>query len=173
VVSPRWFIPGAPVGLSSDARVVVREVRKRDKRIRVERDDGRQGSWWLDFDSVRRPGYDGFAGRVEPKSWSAPGRFSRITTTAHVSRGGTGVNAFRACVLVGRQKSGSRHADPLLHLARQTFCARGKNPREALGRALVLGGESIKKRSGAFAGLAGYSKSNRKSRRIRRRSKRY
>lgn len=56
VMLPRWFILGAPLGLSTDTRVVVREVRKRDKRARVERDDGRQGSWWVDFDALRTPG---------------------------------------------------------------------------------------------------------------------
>lgn len=53
IVFTRWFVPGYPVGISTDTRLVVREVRKRDKRIRVERDDGREGSWWLDFDAVR------------------------------------------------------------------------------------------------------------------------
>ena len=53
IVCPRWFVPGYPVGLTMDTRCVVREVRKRDKRVRVERDDGRQGSYWLDFEAVR------------------------------------------------------------------------------------------------------------------------
>lgn len=53
VVSPRWFIPGPVVGLSVDARAVVRELRPRDRRARVERDDGRPGAWWVDFDALR------------------------------------------------------------------------------------------------------------------------
>lgn len=56
VVFPRWFVPGTPVGASVDTRLVVREVRKRDRRIRCERDDGRPGSWWLDTDAVRKQG---------------------------------------------------------------------------------------------------------------------
>lgn len=56
IVVSRWFKPGHPAGLSTDTRAVVREVRPRDKRMRVERDDGRQGSWWLSFDEARRYG---------------------------------------------------------------------------------------------------------------------
>jgi hypothetical protein len=56
IMMPRWFISGEPMGLSTDTRVVVREVRKRDQRARVERDDGRQGSWWVDFSALRAVG---------------------------------------------------------------------------------------------------------------------
>lgn len=56
VLLPRWFVPGFPVGLSVDARCVVREISKREGRLRVERDDGREGSWWVDVDAMRRPG---------------------------------------------------------------------------------------------------------------------
>lgn len=54
VVLPRWFIPGYPLGISADTAVVVREVKK--DRLRVERDDGRQGSWWVNLEAVRRFG---------------------------------------------------------------------------------------------------------------------
>jgi hypothetical protein len=56
IVVPRWFIMGIPVGVPSDTRCVVREIIKRDKRARVERDDGRGGSWWVDFDAIRHFG---------------------------------------------------------------------------------------------------------------------
>ena len=55
-VVPRWFIPGFPVGLTSDTWAVIREIRRKDKRARIERDDGRAGSWWVDFDAIRRLG---------------------------------------------------------------------------------------------------------------------
>jgi hypothetical protein len=56
IMVPRWFVPGYPLGIGSDTRVVVREVRKRDKRARVEREDGREGSWWVDCDALRAYG---------------------------------------------------------------------------------------------------------------------
>lgn len=56
IVFPRWFIQGTPVGASTDTALVVREIVKRDKRARCERDDGRQGSWWVDFGHVRKQG---------------------------------------------------------------------------------------------------------------------
>lgn len=56
IVCPRWFIPGSVLGIGVDTRTVVREIHKRDKRLRVELDDGRQGSWWVDFDAVRHFG---------------------------------------------------------------------------------------------------------------------
>ena len=56
IVVSRWFVPHPIVGLLPDTRTRVVEIRARDKRIRVERDDGRQGSWWLDMSAVRRFG---------------------------------------------------------------------------------------------------------------------
>lgn len=53
LVAPRWFVSGYPVGLPVDAMCRVAEVRRKDRRLRVERDDGRPGSWWLDFDATR------------------------------------------------------------------------------------------------------------------------
>lgn len=51
IVTSLRFVPGYPVGLSSDTRCVVREILNR--RVRVERDDGREGSWWIDVTGVR------------------------------------------------------------------------------------------------------------------------
>lgn len=52
-------------------------------------------------------------------------------------------------------------------------CAYGRNPRIATAAALRQIASTVQSRKGTFAGLAGYSKTNRKSRRVRRRSKRY
>lgn len=56
IVAPRWGIMrlGEPIGLSVDTRCEVVEVRKRDKRVCVKREDGRGGLFWLDFDAVRK-----------------------------------------------------------------------------------------------------------------------
>lgn len=51
VVCARWFTPGYPLALSVDTRCTV--VERRDGRYRVEREDGRQGSWWMDRNSLR------------------------------------------------------------------------------------------------------------------------
>lgn len=58
VVSPLSpvFRPLEPIGLSVDTRCEVVEVRKRDKRVCVRREDGRGGLFWLDFDAVRKWG---------------------------------------------------------------------------------------------------------------------
>lgn len=58
VLLTRWFVPGYPCGIPTDARVVVRARRAGDRqgRYRVERDDGREGSWWVDGDSLRQQG---------------------------------------------------------------------------------------------------------------------
>ena len=56
IVLPRFYIAGNPTGLSVDTRSIVKEVRKDLKRLRVERDDGRLGSWWVDFGAVRKVG---------------------------------------------------------------------------------------------------------------------
>jgi hypothetical protein len=55
VVVPLSFIPGSPIGLTSDTRCVVRETRT--DRVRVEREDGHAGSWWIDRTNVRRYGH--------------------------------------------------------------------------------------------------------------------
>ena len=52
VVVPTHYVAGSPIGLTTGTRCVVREVSK-EGRVRVERDDGRPGSWWLDTTSVR------------------------------------------------------------------------------------------------------------------------
>lgn len=53
VLFTKRFIPGYPIGLCAETRCVVREIRKRECRMRVERDDGREGSWWVNFDDMR------------------------------------------------------------------------------------------------------------------------
>jgi hypothetical protein len=55
VVAPLRFIPGYPLGLSRDARCVVRKVSA--GRVLLERDDGREGAWWVDACDVRVWGF--------------------------------------------------------------------------------------------------------------------
>lgn len=45
VVTARWLVRGYCMSLGTDTRCIVREVSS--GRVRVERDDGREGSWWL------------------------------------------------------------------------------------------------------------------------------
>lgn len=54
-VYPRYFVQGYPVGASVDTRLVVREqlLSRQGNRYRCERDDGRQGSWWIDEPNLR------------------------------------------------------------------------------------------------------------------------
>lgn len=52
IVCPLHYVAGSPIGLTTGTRCVVREVSK-EGRVRVERDDGRPGTWWLDNDNVR------------------------------------------------------------------------------------------------------------------------
>lgn len=54
IVFPRWFVEGYPVGASVDTRLVIRE--RKGNRYRTERDDGREGSWWISRDCLRLPG---------------------------------------------------------------------------------------------------------------------
>ena len=56
IVLPRFHVPHPILGLSPDTPTRIVEIRARDKRMRVERDDGQQGSWWLDMNMVRRSG---------------------------------------------------------------------------------------------------------------------
>lgn len=57
VVFARWFVAGHPVGLSTDTRAIVMERTKgAPARYRVERDDRREGSWWVHEDSLRAAG---------------------------------------------------------------------------------------------------------------------
>lgn len=50
IVLPRWFVPGYPTGASIDTRL--RVVERRGTRVLCVRDDGRQGQWWIDVDSL-------------------------------------------------------------------------------------------------------------------------
>ena len=55
----RHFVPGYPVGLGVDTRTKVAEkmkVRGAGVRLRLVRDDGREGSWWVDEENVRWEG---------------------------------------------------------------------------------------------------------------------
>lgn len=51
-------------------------------------------------------------------------------------------------------------------------CANGRNPRRALAGAFRAAAKHVSGRSGAFAAIDGYSKSNRRNRRARRAAKR-
>jgi len=59
VVVARWVVCPGPgkLALMTDTRCVVREVRKREARILVDREDGRSTSYWLDCSAVRLFGY--------------------------------------------------------------------------------------------------------------------
>jgi hypothetical protein len=59
LVYVRHFVPGNPVGVGTDTRLVVAEFtgpKRKPTRARVVLDDGRQGSWWVDCESLRLPG---------------------------------------------------------------------------------------------------------------------
>lgn len=47
------LIKGYPLSVTPDTRLVVRELDRATKRYRCERDDGRDGTWWVDGDSIR------------------------------------------------------------------------------------------------------------------------
>ncbi|MHB8734641.1 MAG: hypothetical protein ACYC6M_04990 [Terriglobales bacterium] len=78
---------------------------------------------------------------------------ARMTDIAQASGGAGG--PFTSCVWPNRSIT-SRHGGGAL------ACAAGRNPRQAIGKALAKAGRAIAKRSGAFAGL---SKRRRRSRR--------
>lgn len=113
-----------------------------------------------------------------PRTWWPQWR--KVGSPPEVIRtGATGKSAFQACIRL----SGTPFNAGALKYKRPTFflrsksgwsatCAHGKNPREALRLMFASAARKITTRTGAFAGLAGYSKSNRKARRTRRASKR-
>jgi hypothetical protein len=95
--------------------------------------------------------------RVRRAQWGSPLHYRTITYKLY-KRG----IEFEACVFA----AGISHA----HKQAGYACAAGRNPRLALGRALQNAGKAIvTSRTGTFAG---YSKLNRRSRRVRRGSKR-
>ena len=62
LVRARWFVEGYPVGLGTDTlcRVVEHKRHKHGngdyERVRLERDDGREGSWWVNREGCVRLG---------------------------------------------------------------------------------------------------------------------
>lgn len=121
------------------------------------------------------------SGGVMPKRWVT--RHGTVTKLADpkwrklaseialVRTGGDGDKAFEACVrLSNRGWAGANAAKRASGFV--VSCMFGKNPRAALSSALARASRQLQKRSGAFAALEGYSKHNRRSRRVSRRSKR-
>lgn len=53
IVAVNHFVPGNPVGVGQDVRLVIAEMAYNKKRLRLVRDDGREGTWWVDSSSVR------------------------------------------------------------------------------------------------------------------------
>lgn len=84
-----------------------------------------------------------------------------VPVQAWIQRATTaGKESFKACAIWGR--SPRRAIQFLLGEA----CAYGKNPRQALGRALMLAGKRVRdSRRGAFAGLSGDSSQRKRKRR--------
>lgn len=93
-------------------------------------------------------------------------RRKRVGINATVSRHVTasGKPQFEACMSLAPVKGSI--------IGYSFACAPGRNPRVALGAAARKFGRKVTARRGAFAGISGYSKTNRKARRTRRASKR-
>ena len=53
VVTVTRFIPGYPLGAVQDTRLLVNAISKSPLRYQLVRDDGREGSWWVDPDAVK------------------------------------------------------------------------------------------------------------------------
>lgn len=83
------------------------------------------------------------------------GRKLRVTVEVYPTGSGKG-QSFQACADFG----GAGRRGPLPYASnkgrdQRSGCAWGKNPRQAIGRALKAAGAIVEKRGGAFAGLKG------------------
>lgn len=80
----------------------------------------------------------------------------RIQSVVTLDRsGGKGKTAFYACVRIGKKAGTARRiaGTTTVKPAKTLGCAYGKNPRDALGRALRVLSTKLSARKGAFAGL--------------------
>mgnify|MGYP001584228619 CR=1 FL=1 len=80
-----------------------------------------------------------------------PGTMRKVSSDILVRRlSGAGKTAFYACVAIGHKTAGRKsHHDRAWK--EYQHCAHGKNPREAISKALRSASKTIAVRSGAFA----------------------
>lgn len=76
-------------------------------------------------------------------------RVGRLLQYPDTSRAAVGSGAFEACVKIG---GGAKRAVPYNQTGRTRACEYGKNPRQALAKAMIKFGKRLKTRSGAFNG---------------------